>query len=546
MYVFSSGSIPIPEGQITLVFYSVSLHQYKRLDLCRANDFNYTAIIPGLPYFIHTLFILILYSLLAHSHPEIVNLHVIVNGQPVLEDQFEYYDASPSLSDFLTGDVHDQLSQLYFLLGEVLGGSGTGVGDGGGGGISLSALQGGGGGGGVQGEAAKSPSSSASKLMMFSARLGVPSLMRLLLQLPHVDSLLKVTDKNGVAPAEIAKAHGHFHMAECMTKIQERFEKDIKYISFIFLLLRLDESASASIDDLLDTLASSKIRASDCIASITMSVRRIISKEERAAPPAAEQATRGVHHAESEEKCIEEVIRSHRAQVERNEYARVLNEQKRLKAEYNLLSRTVERLESERNSDEKQLKSLHGDRLTLLKLVARWNLQAVVLYRHLQANFYKMNSTVAQNLALKEEAKVAEEEKKRLKEEKETLTKELEQLKEGGGSATTATKRSEKEEAALTEKYMEMCRLLEAAQLDLEQTHQKKEWLMEENKKFLAENQKLGETVKTVNAMRAKRDEALEAKDRLSQAFNTLKASNKRLEEQVRQLKASYEEQQVI
>lgn len=190
-----------------------------------------------LTLYIHIIYLDSLFStLLAHSHPEIVNLHVIVNGQPVLEDQFEYYDASPSLSDFLTGDVHDQLSQLYFLLGEVLGGNGTGVGDGGasgGGGISLSALQGGGGGGGVQGEAAKSPSSSASKLIVFSARLGVPSLMRLLLQLPHVDSLLKVTDKNGVAPAEIAKAHGHFHMAECMTKIQERFEKDMKYISFI-------------------------------------------------------------------------------------------------------------------------------------------------------------------------------------------------------------------------------------------------------------------------------------------------------------------------
>ena len=56
----------------------------------------------------------------AHLHAEIVNLHVVFNGQPVLEEEFEYYDATPAPSDFLTGDVHQQLSQLHLLLGEVL------------------------------------------------------------------------------------------------------------------------------------------------------------------------------------------------------------------------------------------------------------------------------------------------------------------------------------------------------------------------------------------------------------------------------------------
>lgn len=42
------------------------------------------------------------------------------NGQALLEDEFEYYDATPPPADFLTGDVHQQLSQLHFLLGEVL------------------------------------------------------------------------------------------------------------------------------------------------------------------------------------------------------------------------------------------------------------------------------------------------------------------------------------------------------------------------------------------------------------------------------------------
>ena len=60
-------------------------------------------------------------------------------------------------------------------------------------------------------------------LLLFVARLGVPSLARLLLQLPHSGTALQGKGSDGLLPEEVAKTHGHLTLAQCMQNIRERF-----------------------------------------------------------------------------------------------------------------------------------------------------------------------------------------------------------------------------------------------------------------------------------------------------------------------------------
>jgi hypothetical protein len=426
-------------------------------------------------------------SLAAHPHAEIVNLHVVFNGQPVLEDEFEYYDAMPPPSDFLTGDVHQQLSQLHFLLGEVLQTTSMAGSDSG----ELSQQQ-----QAVMFQHLQS-------LLQFVARLGVFSLARLLLQLPQSGIALQRRGSDDMLPEEVAKAHGHFELSQCMQKLRERSES----------------GEGTNVDEILSVLGPTVMKASDYITAVVSALVR----EERAAtelkrsltPEASDKSRRT-----AEEHCIQNVVRSHLARVQQQQYSEVLKERDVLRDECSQRKKSEDALGQKTNQLQSELSQLHSDRLLLLQMVARWQLKGNELLQY----FYMMQS----NLTKAEGRAVAmREQKKQAIEERDGTQKQIAQLQEEKGAL-------KKELTQVTLMNSKLAGELDDAKLEASSSQSERDWAFEERTKAQRENTRLREECSNITTAW---NNALEANKEVKRDYEELKFRNDDLKAEIEQLR---------
>ena len=103
-------------------------------------------------------------------------------------------------------------------------------------------------------------------LLQFVARLGVLSLARLLLQLPQSGIAVQRRGSDDLLPEEVARAHGHLVLSQCMQKMRERLETvcDIYLVveAGSFLCYRFESGEDTNVDEILSVLGPTVTKAS--------------------------------------------------------------------------------------------------------------------------------------------------------------------------------------------------------------------------------------------------------------------------------------------
>ena len=211
-----------------------------------------------------------------------------------------------------------------------------------------------------------------------------------------------------------------------------------------------------------------------------MREQRAAAELKRSMTPEASEETRRT----AEEHCIQNVVRSHLAKVQQQQYSEVVEQRDVLREECSLRKKNEHSLEQETKQLHSELSNIHSDRLFLLQMTARWQLKGNELLQY----FHTMQSNVTRAEA---RAVAMREQKKQAMEERDGTRKQMAELQEEKGAL----------KKELTQTRLINSKLagdLEHAKLEASSAQNERDWAFEERTKAQRENTKLREECSSI------------------------------------------------